>query len=681
MTKSEAQKRLAALKEQLQLHDYYYHVLDQPKISDREYDRLFEEALQIESQFPDLTAADSPSNRIGAAPVSKFEKLPHRIPMLSLSNSYSTNEIIEFDLRIKKFLGSDEDIEYFCDLKFDGLAMELVYEEGLLTTALTRGDGTTGENVVSNIRTIKSIPLKLNMANPPKLIEIRGEVIIHKDDFAELNLAQQEAGEVPFANPRNAAAGTIRQLDPKVSASRPLRFYSYGLGDSPYFKPKTLDEMFKGLREMGLPTVAQSAAQSAGALSLKDGLTKTVRGASAAVGFYEEVQRLRRSLPFDIDGIVIKVNSLRLQEELGFIARSPRWATAAKFEPEQATTIIEDIIVQVGRTGALTPVAIMKPVLVGGVTITNATLHNQEEIDRKDVRVGDTVVIHRAGDVIPEIVSVLTDKRPKNSKPFHIPSTCPVCDTTAIQSEGEVIKRCPNPLCAARVKESLKHFVARRAMNIESLGDKMIDLLVDTGLVKSFSDLYRLKYEDLISLERQGEKSTKKILENIEKSKDTTLARLLFATGIRFVGEQTAKNIAKRLGTIEKVLNASAETLQNIDGVGEKVAQAFVETTSQKSFKTEIQNLEKLGIRIKAEKGEPTTTALANKTFVITGTLPVERDKAKDLIEANGGKVSGSVSKKTDYLLAGAEAGSKLNKAQELGVEVIDWESFLLMLK
>lgn len=679
MSKSDLRQRLYQLYQEIEEHDYRYHVLDQPTITDREYDRLVEECSRIEEQHPELKTSASPSLRVGGPPLGKFEKIPHRVPMLSLANSYSPQDIADFDTRVKKFIGTEEEQAYFCDLKFDGLAMELVYENGVLTRALTRGDGTTGENVVSNIRTIKSIPLRLRSENPPALIEVRGEVIIHKNDFASLNEAQQEAGLPPFANPRNAAAGTVRQLDPKIAASRPLRFYAYGLGDSPTFKPRTLDEMMNALRSMGFPTVGIS---SKGELGLRSGLTQVVVGGKAASEYYSQVLKLRHQLPFDIDGVVIKLNDLRLQEELGFIAKSPRWATAAKFEPERAETLVEEIVVQVGRTGALTPVAVMRPVSVGGVTVTNATLHNQEEVDRKDVRVGDTVVVHRAGDVIPEIVEVKLSARPQGTSRFLLPSKCPICHTAVVQNEGEVIKRCPNSLCPARLKESLKHFVSRRAMNIESIGDKLIDTLVEEGLVKRFSDLYRLKMTDLLNLERQGEKSAQKILDNIEKSKDSTVARVLYAMGIRFVGEQTAKVIAKHRGTLESVIDSSSEDLLKIDGIGEKVAEAFLQTVLTPEFKSEIRELQKLGVVAKADSASVKASSnLGGLTFVITGTLPMERSAVKDLIELNGGKASGSVSKKTDYLLAGAEAGSKLAKAEELGVKVIDWEEFQKLLK
>lgn len=660
--------RYEELIEEIQIHDTNYHVLDRPTISDREYDKLFEELKSIENAHPELVSERSPTQRVGGAALDKFKKVPHRKPMLSLQNSYSPEDILAFDKRAKKVLGSDADIEYFCELKLDGLAIELIYENGSLTGALTRGDGTIGEDVLSNIRTIKSIPLKLKDKNPPKLVEIRGEVLMFKKDFLKLNEEQQEAGEVPFANPRNASAGTIRQLDPKIAASRPLRFFGYALGATDGVKISTQEEIIRQFREWGIPTV-------------HDEHLALVENAEGAVDYYHKIHKLRKSLPFDIDGIVVKVNSFKLQEELGFIARSPRWANAAKFEPEQAETQIEKIIVQVGRTGALTPVAVMKPVLVGGVTVTNATLHNQDEIDRKDVREGDFVIVHRAGDVIPEIVEVLKDKRDLKSKPFKIPHKCPVCQSDAIKSEGEVVLRCVNPVCDAKIKESLKHFVSKRAMNIENVGDKLIDTFVDNGLISSFSDLYKLKIEQVLSLERQGEKSAQNVIDSINSSRNPSLSRFIYSLGIRFVGEQTAKLIANHFGTLDKFLNSKLEELVQIEGVGPKVAQSIVETISQESFRKEIEKIIANGVEVQGEEKKVSSEKLKGLTFVITGTLPVERDEVKKLIESHLGKASGSVSKKTSYVLAGEAAGSKLDKAQELGVKIISWEEFQNLIK
>ncbi len=660
-------KRYAELIEEIQVHDTNYHVLDRPTIPDREYDKLYAELKNIEEAHPEIISELSPTQRVGAQALDKFKKVAHRKPMLSLQNSYSEEDILAFDKRVKKVLASEKDIEYFCEPKLDGLAIELIYENGTLVGALTRGDGTTGEDVFSNIKTIKSIPMKLKTSTPPKLVEIRGEVLMQKKDFLKLNEEQQEEGEVPFANPRNAAAGTIRQLDPKIAAARPLRFYGYSLGAFEGIQFKSQDSTQKQFRDWGVPTVAEEI------ISLVD-------KADGAVDYYNKIKKLRKALPFEIDGIVVKVNDYKLQDELGFISRSPRWANAAKFEPDQAETQIEKIVVQVGRTGALTPVAIMKPVVVGGVTITNATLHNQDEIDRKDVREQDFVIVHRAGDVIPEIVEVLKDKREKKSKAYYIPKECPVCGSEATKVEGEVVLRCPNPLCDAKLKESLKHFVSKRAMNIEKVGDKLIDSFVDNKLIGSYSDLYKIKIDQVLVLERQGEKSAQNIIESIDSSRKPSLSRFIYALGIRFVGEQTAKILAHHFGLLDKFLKTNLEELVEIDGVGPKVAQSIIDAISQDSFKKEIQKIIKNGVDIQGEEKKISSERFKGLTFVITGTLPMDRDEVKKIIESHLGKTSGSVSKKTSYVLAGEAAGTKLDKAQELGVKVLSWEEFQSLL-
>lgn len=694
-SKSELKVKIEKLRDEIRKHDYQYFVLDRPLITDQEYDKLFHELQELEKAHPELITPDSPTQRVGGAPLPFFEKVRHRTPMLSLSNTYSPEEIREFDERVRKFLHLDRPVTYFCEPKFDGLAIELIYEDGILTSALTRGDGTTGENVVSNVKTIRAVPQRLRTQNPPKLLEVRGEILMFKDDFKVLNEAQQEAGEVPFANPRNAAAGSIRQLDPRITQKRALRMFAYAPGVIEGMKFKSQMDFELAMAESGIPTVGvadeneniETFIQKAQA-ELEKGkrpqLARRCHGVDCAIEYYHAIEKLRHSLPFDIDGIVVKVDSFHEQEELGFIARSPRWAIAAKFKPEQGTTVIRDIVVQVGRTGALTPVAIMEPVRVGGVTITNATLHNQDEIDRKDVRIGDTVIIQRAGDVIPEVVQVVLDKRPKDSKPFRIPNKCPVCHHPVEKIEGEVISRCVNPICPAILKESLKHFASRRAMNIERLGDRMIETLVDKGLVKSFSDLYRLSFDQLIQLERQGEKSVSNLLESIDNSRKTTLSRLIFALGIRFVGEATAKDLAKRFGTMDALATATKEDLLSVEGVGPKLAESIVKAFSNKALLHELAELKKLGVTYEPETRKHAGTAsrtLAGKKFVITGTLPIPRDEVKDLIEAHGGEASGSVSRKTDYVIAGNEAGSKLKKAEELGIKILDWDEFQEMLK
>lgn len=697
-TPKKVRDRVQSLREEIRQHDYHYFVEDRPIISDQDYDALFRELRELEEAHPELVTPDSPTQRIGAQPLEAFEKARHRQPMLSLQNSYSPEDILAFDERVKKVLHTTEDIEYFCEPKFDGLAIELIYEDGLLTGALTRGDGTTGENVISNIRTIRMIPQRLSLKDPPPLLEVRGEVLMFKNDFKALNEAQQEAGVVPFANPRNAAAGSIRQLDPRITASRTLRMFAYAPGALSGIQFKSQAEFERVMAQMGLPTVG--VADDDGPISefiertLKEiktdsktkgkrtPLAKLCRNAGEAVAYYHFIEKIRSLLPFDIDGVVTKVNSFRLQEELGFVARSPRWATAAKFQPEQGTTIIREISVQVGRTGALTPVAIMEPVRVGGVTITNATLHNQDEIDRKDVRVGDTVVIQRAGDVIPEVVQVVLEKRPQNSKPFYLPSHCPVCHEPVTKMEEEVVLRCVNPICPAILKESLKHFASKRAMNIERLGDKMIETLVDHKLVQSFSDLYRLTSDPLLQLERQGEKSVSNLLESIETSRKSTLPRLIFALGVRFVGEATAKSLARHFQNIDSFLNANEEELLKVEDIGPKVAESIRKALANKNLVHEIQELQKLGVSYEPASRPATKNGavLTGKKFVITGTLPMDRDAVKDLIEAHGGAVVSSVSKKTDFLLAGEEAGSKLQKAVEVGVPILEWTEFQKML-
>jgi DNA ligase (NAD+) len=722
-SKKQHQARALELRNLIHKYDYDYYVLDRPIVTDQEYDRLFAELRDLETAHRELVTPDSPTQRVSGEALDVFQKVPHRTPMLSLQNSYSPEDIRHFDERIRKLVKaasaeadshtpnqvSPDEIEYFCEPKLDGLAVELIYEDGLLTGALTRGDGSVGENVISNVRTIRSIPQKLHFtdaadlkAKLPELLEVRGEILMLKSDFAILNETQQEAGEVPFANPRNAAAGSLRQLDPRITASRPLRMFAYALGAHKGIRFRSQEDLEQRLVAMGIPTPGVADAEESFAefaertkklltqnKSPRPPLARLCRGADEAVAYYHFIQDVRHLLPFDIDGIVTKVNSFRLQEEFGFVSRSPRWATAAKFQPEQSQTVVREIVIQVGRTGALTPVALMEPVRVGGVSITNATLHNQDEIDRKDVRVGDTVVIQRAGDVIPEIVQVVIEKRPKNSKPFLIPMICPICHEAAIKPEGEVVARCVNPTCPAIIKEALKHFAARRAMNIERLGDRMLETLVDEGLVASFSDLYRLKREDLLALERQGEKSVSNILSSIEHSRQSTLARLIFALGIRFVGEATAKSLARHFHTIEAFLSASQEELLEVEDIGPRVAESILAAFANPSVVKEVRALLALGVTYdsktsKSGAGSPGANqagaVLLGKKFVVTGTLPVSRDEVKDLIEENGGAVLGSVSKKTDYVVAGEEAGSKLQKAEELGIPVLDWEGLQKLL-
>ncbi len=667
MTKAAASKRIKQLSKEIKEHDIRYHTEDRPSISDYEYDQLLAELQKLESEYPDLITEDSPTQRVGGPVLDQFEKAEHREPMLSLQNSYNTEDIHAFDKRVKKFLDFSEkdEIEYYCEPKFDGLAVELIYEDGEFVRALTRGDGKVGEDVTFNVKTISTIPLKLKTSKPPKLFEVRGEILMHKKDFLSLNQQQEENGQMTFANPRNAAAGSIRQLDSSIAAKRPLRFYAYAPGVIEGLNLKSQVEFHEKIKSFNLPT---------------SDMYKVCKGPKAVSDFYEKLMKERHDLPYEIDGLVIKVSSFALQNDLGKVARSPRWATAAKFPPEQAETVIEDIQVQVGRTGALTPVAIMRPTKVGGVTISNATLHNQDEIDRKDVRIGDSVIIQRAGDVIPEVVSVIKEKRPKNSKKFTLPKKCPSCGTPVERLEGEVVTRCLNPICPAVMRQSLKHFVARRAMNIDKLGERLVDTFVDAGLVASFSDLYKLKKDQILELDRQGEKSASNIIESIDKSKDTTLGRFIYALGIRFVGEQTAQLLADEFGDIKKVMSADMESLIAVEGIGEKVADSIHNAFRNKKLISEIEKMQKLGVKLEATAAKASSNKLDGLTFVVTGTLPLGRDEVKDLIKSHGGKVSSSVSKKTNYVVAGEAAGSKLEKANELGVEVLDWDQLQKML-
>ncbi len=672
--------RLEQLRELIREHDYNYHVLDRPKISDFEYDKLFAELLELEKENPDKVTPDSPSQRVGAQALEEFEKVAHRKPMLSLANTYSVDEVREFDERVRKFLETEKPVTYLCELKFDGLAVELIYEGGHLSMALTRGDGTVGENVTTNVKTIRSVPLSLK-SKAPKLLEIRGEVLIFKKDFAKLNEQQQEDGELTFANPRNAAAGAIRQLDPKISAKRPLKMFAYAPGVVDGVPARSQSAWLEYLHEIGLPSLNHAPWKKVKAALAKGydpgmPLAAVCEDIEEAVEYYEAILKFRHELPFDIDGVVIKVDSWATQERLGTIARSPRWATAAKFPPEQATTTIEDIVIQVGRTGALTPVAIMKPVRVGGVTVTNATLHNQSEIERKDVRVGDTVVVQRAGDVIPEVVEVVLAKRPTGAKKFKMPSDCPVCGEKVELPEGEMVTRCVNSLCPAILNESLKHFVSRRAMNVEKLGDKLIEQMTEMKLIASFSDLYKLTLKDVLTMPRQGDKSAQNIIESIETSRRTTLARFIYALGIRFVGEQTAKSLATHFRTLEAFLATTEAELLEIEDIGPKVAASIVSRLANADFRKEVKKLIQNGVEIEAPKKSSSNQPLKGVSIVITGTLPRPRDEIKDLILSLGGKTPGSVSKNTNYVLAGDEAGSKLDKAQELGVKILDWDEF-----
>ncbi|MBP6504561.1 MAG: NAD-dependent DNA ligase LigA [Rhodoferax sp.] len=668
-------RRAELLRAELHRHGHQYYVLDAPSIPDAAYDLLFQELQAIESRRPDLLAADSPTQRVGGKVLDGFAQVRHVIPMLSIRTETDTQAsgAAAFDTRVRRELGlsaDDAPVQYVAEPKFDGLAMSLRYLNRMLVQAATRGDGETGEDVTQNVRTIGQVPLRLP-PDAPDLLEVRGEVYMRRDDFERLNAAQRDKiaagvrGEKTFVNPRNAAAGAVRQLDPAIAAQRPLSFFAYGLGQvtppeqgGPAFGEHYA--MLQQLRQWGFPVST---------------LVALADGAQALVDYHQRVGAQRDTLGFDIDGVVYKVNSLALQQRLGFVTREPRWAVAHKYPAQEQLTSVLGIEVQVGRTGKLTPVAKLAPVFVGGVTVTNATLHNEDEARRKDVRVGDTVVVRRAGDVIPEVVSVLLDKRSGDPPPFTMPRICPVCGSAAVREEGEADYRCTGGLfCAAQRKQAILHFAQRRAVEVEGLGEKLVDQLVDAQVVRTLPDLYRLGLAALAGLDRMADKSARNILEALEKSKQTTLQRFLFGLGIRHVGEATAKELARHFGSLDAVMDASEAQLLEVADVGPIVAQSLRTFFAQPHNREVVEQLRACGLAW--EEGAPAPAAprpFSGKTFVITGTLPsMGRDEAKDLVEAAGGKVAGSVSKKTDYVVAGAEAGSKLDKALALGVPVID---------
>ena len=675
-TAADAAARAAALRAEIARHDHAYYVLDAPTIPDAEYDRLFRELQAIERAYPALRSADSPTQRVGGKALAQFATVRHRVPMLSISTETDTEAsgALAFDARVRRALGLDEDdaaVAYAAELKFDGLAISLRYEDGVLVQAATRGDGETGEDVTSNVRTVKAIPLRL-LGEAPPVLEVRGEIYLRRDDFERLNARQAEAGEKIFVNPRNAAAGSIRQLDPGIAARRPLSFYAYGLGEvAGWTLPATHTEVLDALAAFGLPVCGHRA---------------QVRGAEGLAAFHARIGALRDTLPFDIDGVVYKVDALALQQQLGFVTREPRWAVAHKYPAQEAVTLLRDIEVQVGRTGALTPVARLEPIFVGGVTVTNATLHNQDEIDRKDVRIGDWVIVRRAGDVIPEVVAPILERRGDELPRFVLLDrfpTCPVCGSHVVRGEDEAVARCTGGLfCPAQRKQALLHFAGRRAMDIEGLGDKLVDQLVDAAIVKTPVDLYRLGVLALANLERMGEKSAQNLLMAIEKSRGTTLARFIFSLGIRNVGEATARDLARHFGKLDALIAADVDALQQVPDVGPIVAKCIAEFFAEPHNREVIEQLRAAGVHW--AEGEPQGSvagALAGKTFVLTGTLPtLSRDEAKARIEARGGKVAGSVSKKTHYVVAGAEAGSKLEKAQALGLAILDEDGLRVLL-
>jgi DNA ligase (NAD+) len=656
------------LRAEIRRHDHLYYVLDRPEITDAEYDRLFRRLEELEKAHPELITPDSPTQRVGGKPLEKFGQIEHAVPMLSLSNVFDEGEFREFDRRVRRGLGTEEEISYAVEPKLDGVAMELVYRDGLLESGSTRGDGYTGEDVTANIRTIKAIPLKLagdGIFAGVSLIDVRGEVFMNRSDFDLLNRNRDEEGLVPFANPRNAAAGSIRQLDPRMTAERPLKFIGYALGrveGTPL--PDTHLGTLRGLARLGIPVNLEH--------------TRECVGAEAALDHYRRLEELRERLPYEIDGVVIKVDSLADQDALGVKTRSPRWAVAFKFEPMQATTVIRKIEIGVGRTGALTPVAVMDPVGIGGVTVSRATLHNQDEIDRKDIREGDTVVIQRAGDVIPEVVEVVTEKRPPESAPYSIPDTCPVCASRVVRLEGQAAKRCVNASCPARLKETIRHFASRTAMDIEGLGAKIVEQLVDKGLVDDPADLYDLDAETLAGLDRMAEKSAKNLIEALERSKRAPADRFLFSLGIPLVGEHVARLLMEAFGDVATLAERSVEDLADIHGIGPEVARSVVAFFSEPKNMEVVRRLLESGVEPLPVEGPPADvdSPLAGKTVVFTGSISMKRADAKRAVQAAGGKVSGSVGGKTDYVVAGESAGSKLEKAKELGVEILTEEEF-----
>jgi DNA ligase (NAD+) len=676
------QRRIEHIRQEIDKHNVRYYVYDSPSISDTEYDALLRELETLEAQHPELISPDSPTQRVGAAPQSELATVTHRLAMLSLANAMDEAELRAFDERVRRELGEDRVVEYVCEPKLDGLAVELVYEEGRFVLGSTRGDGVTGEDITVNLRTIRAIPLVLLTGEAiPRLLEVRGEVFMNRDGFEELNRRRASAGESLFANPRNSAAGSLRQLDPRITASRPLRIYCYGLGTVDGFSFTHQSQLLEILPQWGLPINPDS---------------KTCRGIDEAIAEYQSLQSRRSALPYDIDGLVVKVNDFALQAELGERSRSPRWAIAGKFEAEQVTTVIEGIEASVGRTGAITPVANLTPVNVGGVIVSRATLHNQDEIDRKDIRKGDTVLIQRAGDVIPEVVKVIPEKRPAGTKSYRLPSECPVCGHETYRPPDEVVTRCVNLDCPAQVQGRFQHFVSKGALDIDGLGEKIIERLITKGKVKSVVDIYRLAYDDLVALEIErtvhlkekgptrkmvalGDKVATKVKAAIETSKETTFARLVYALGIRNVGEHLARVLEKAFqADMEHFVRTTQEELENIHEVGPIVASGIVRFIQDESNMAVIRALLDTGVRWKKPDATQERSILVGKTFVFTGTLErVTRQEAEALVERMGGRATSSVSSKTNYLVAGPGAGTKLEKARSLGVEVLSEEEFL----
>ena len=666
--------RMKALTEELNRHIYAYHVMDAPTIPDAEYDRMFRELQDLEAKNPEAVSADSPTFRVGAAPIPEFKQVTHSVPMLSLNNAFADEDIDNFDRRVREGLGAVQ-VPYATELKFDGLAISLRYENGVFVQAATRGDGATGEDVTTNIRTVRAIPLRLHGAGVPAVLEVRGEVLMYKADFQALNARQREAGQKEFANPRNAAAGGLRQLDSRITASRKLRFFAYGVGALEGVPmPSSHSALLDWFDQLGLPVSKERA---------------VVTGAESMLAFYRDIGKRRSTLPYEIDGVVYKVDRLEDQQQLGFVSRAPRFAIAHKFPAEEALTQVLDIEVQVGRTGAITPVARLATVFVGGVNVNNATLHNEGEVRRKDIRIGDTVIVRRAGDVIPEVVAYVPERRPADAREFVMPANCPVCASPIVRMEDEAVARCSGGWthCSAQKKGGLMHFVSRRAIDVEGLGDQLIEQLVDKGLIHTAADLYTLDQARLEGLDRMAAKSARNVIDALEKSRDTTLPRFIYSLGIRNVGESTAKALAQHFGSLDALLHAASWEggiqLLDVADVGPVVARSISEFLIDASNLALVKTLaQSLRWKEGPHAMKATGGALAGKTFVLTGTLPtMGRDDAAALIEAAGGKVSGSVSKKTSYVVAGADAGSKLAKAQELGIAILDEAALLSLLE
>lgn len=665
MDKSKAKERISELRELINYHNYLYYVKDAPEISDSEYDRLFKELESLEKEFPDLITPDSPTQRITVEPAKEFKTRKHSVPMISLENAFDETDVINFDERIRRLLKGESGTEYVVEPKIDGIAIEIVYEKGILTAGITRGDGETGEDVTANVKTIKSVPLKLVGKEIPVLLEVRGEVFLSKDAFRTINAMQEEAGKPAFANPRNAAAGSLRQLDAKVTASRPLDIFFYAAGSIEGAEINSQWDFLSFLRGLGLKTNPE---------------IKLVKSLKEVFDYHKEMSEKRDSLPYEIDGIVIKVNSFRLQKELGSTARTPRWALAYKFKPRQAVTRVKDIIVTVGRTGTLTPGAIFDPVDISGVTVSRATLHNQDEVDRLDIRVGDYVVVERAGDVIPEVVKVLKEKREGNPLPFKIPDKCPVCGARAVKYEGEVAIRCTGIDCPAQLKEKIKHFCKKDTMDIEGFGDKICEQLVDKGIVRGVEDIFHLKMEDLMKLERMGKKLAQNLLDSIEKAKKRELYRFIYALGIRYVGEVTAKKLVQSFGSLDKIMKAKYEELVNVEEVGTVIAKSiFAFFSEEKNIKT-INRILDAGVTF--AEPQKKTGLFTGKKVLFTGTLSsMSRPEAKKILEEQGGIVKSSVTKNLDYLVVGTEPGSKLDEAKKLNIKILSEDKFLEMLK